>query len=337
MNAFSHPWPTDLAPDPVIWMFAGQGAQYFQMGRGLYDAHPVFRASMLRMEDVLKPYLDHPITDVLYDDFAHVGDTFDQLTDTHPALFMVQVALAETLIAEGLPKPDLLLGVSLGEYVAAAVSGAISPEEVLPALLRQAWTIQSNADPGAMLMVLDDLAQFEADPIYRCGSSELAGVVFDRCFVITGPTNGIDDIADDLRARDISHHRLPVRYAFHGSGIEAIETSFRAALRAFSWGAAQIPVIGASDGTGRPFDPVGRDWWKVVRGPIRLHETLLALNAQYPKATYIDCGPAGNLRTACLYGLGDDLRARSFAVMTPFGADTQNLSALKNHLGEAVG
>jgi acyl transferase domain-containing protein len=336
VNVISRSWPQDRKPDSVIWMFAGQGAQYFQMGRELFTRHPTFRSSMLRMEEALLPYLDQPITAILYNDAVKIGDRFDQLTDTHPALFMVQIALAETLLAEGMPKPDLLLGVSLGEYVAAAVSGAAPPEDLLPVLLRQAWTFQSKAEPGAMLMVLDDPAHFETDAIYHRRGTDFAGAVFDRCFVVSGPSNSIDDIIKDLRARDISHHLLPVRYAFHGSGIEDLEAPFRAAMRSCKWGAGQIPVISASDGTGQVIDPAERDWWKVVRGPIHLHETLQALSAQYPKASYIDCGPAGNLRTACVHGLGNEMRTRSFAVVTPFGTDMQNLKALKQNLGERV-
>ena len=53
-------------------------------------------------------------------------EDFDNLLHTHPALFMVQYSLAQTLLRRGM-KPDVVLGYSLGEWVALAVSGALPP------------------------------------------------------------------------------------------------------------------------------------------------------------------------------------------------------------------
>ena len=316
--------------DPIIWMFAGQGSQYFQMGRSLYENHAVFRETMTRLDHSLEPLLEESLRSVIYGQDAKVSDPFNKLTDTHPALLMVQISLVETLRAEGLPAPDLLVGVSLGEYIATSVAGAISPEQMLAELLRQAWTIESLADPGAMLMVLDDVESFEREAIFA-GKAEMAGINFDGCFVVAGKTGDIEQVMLDLKARGIAHQLLPVQFAFHSAHIDGMRTHLCSPSRNIVQQKCNTPVIGASDGTGYPFEAKRRDWWNVMRGPIRLDQTLRAIHQHHPRATYIDCGPAGNLRTACVHCLGPAVRERSFAIMTPHGTDLRNLESLKSY------
>ncbi|MDB2407959.1 acyltransferase domain-containing protein [Jannaschia sp.] len=325
------PTETSAPRPPVVWMFAGQGAQFFGMGAALMTGHPVFRAWMERLDAELEPFLDRAILSVLYDESARLGDPFDRLSDSHPALFMVQVAMAQTLIAEGVPPPDLILGVSLGEFVGSVVAGAQAPETALRDLLAQAALFEAQTDPGAMLMILDDVARFRDDPIFA-GRAELAGTSFARCFVVAGPPRGIAEIAAHLAARDVACQLLPVRFAFHSSAIDPVEAAYRRRPRKLAWTAGRIPVIGATDGTAQPFDPATRDWWRVAREPIRLDETLRALDTAHPGAVYVDLGPAGNLATACrhaLPGLGPD---RAFGIMGPYGSDLANLDMARRRL-----
>lgn len=313
--------------NPVVWMFAGQGAQYFRMGEALYVHNRVFRDVMDKLDRVVTARTGVSIVAVLYGDAQKIGTPFDNLSQTHPALFIVQFALAQTLLEQGAAPPDVLFGSSLGEFVAAAVAGVAPAEEMVLDLLKQAWVFDNLADAGAMMMVLDDVDRFYDDPVLST-QSELAGVSFSRCFVIAGTTQALDRISVHLRAQNVSYQQLPVGYAFHSSGIDPMEGAYRAALGTRDWQNGTIPVIGASDGTGDPIKFEGRDWWQVVRGPIHFLQSLRAFDAKHPGAVYIDLGPAGNMKTACHYCLSDRGAERSYAIMTPFGNELENLARL---------
>ena len=85
-------------PAPVVWMFSGQGSQYFQMGRALYDKNRTFRVWMDRLDNVAADFVGQSIVGLLYEPGQSKSQPFDQTLYTHPALFMVQYALAKTLL-----------------------------------------------------------------------------------------------------------------------------------------------------------------------------------------------------------------------------------------------
>ena len=177
----------------IVWMFSGQGSQYFNMGRGLYESDPVFRDVMNRCDEVVRRLRGESLLDVIYrpNDKDRFTD-FVELRHTHPALFAVQYSLAQTLLHRGM-KPDLLLGYSLGEIVAAAVGGALPMEAALESLLDQARLLTASAEPGAMLALLASPEIWSPrDPLYA--ETWVAARNAPQHFVLSGPPAAIDRI-----------------------------------------------------------------------------------------------------------------------------------------------
>ena len=121
------------------------------MGAGLYDTEPVFRDAFDRCAMVL--LTEHDI-DIRAAVFAPGGDTgadarlhAPQLA--LPAIFTVEYALAQQWAAWGI-RPDAMIGHSLGEYTAAALSGVLSLDDAL-ALVALRGALFERATPGAML------------------------------------------------------------------------------------------------------------------------------------------------------------------------------------------
>src|SRR5690554_5651172 len=98
-------------------MFAGQGSQYFGMGRELFDSHAAFRDCMIRLDGLFaEAGLPKTLAEIYRPD-RRPSHAFDDLRFTHPAILMIELSLLETARAEGL-QPDVVLGASLGEYAA---------------------------------------------------------------------------------------------------------------------------------------------------------------------------------------------------------------------------
>ncbi|NQZ12186.1 MAG: acyltransferase domain-containing protein, partial [Algicola sp.] len=119
---------------PIVFMFSGQGAQYYHMGKELYECHPRFALWMDHCDEIVEPLIGTSLIDILYDESVTKGDPFDRVLYTNPALLCIQYSLSRVLMEMDI-QPDYLLGYSLGEFTAAVVSGVMSLEEGLELLV----------------------------------------------------------------------------------------------------------------------------------------------------------------------------------------------------------
>jgi len=118
---------------PLVFLFPGQGSQYVNMGKGLYESEEVFRSEMDRCAEALKPHLGLDLRDLLYPDAGKEKEAEEMLTQTRytqPALFVAEYAMAKQWMAWGL-EPEAMLGHSVGEYVAATLAGVMVPAAVV--------------------------------------------------------------------------------------------------------------------------------------------------------------------------------------------------------------
>ena len=118
----------------VCFMFTGQGAQYAGMGRGLYERGGAFRRALERCDQALREELEVPLLEVLYG-ASSSDELLKQTAYAQPALFALEYALSEQWSSWGV-RPAYVMGHSLGEYVAACVSGALELESGLRLVAR---------------------------------------------------------------------------------------------------------------------------------------------------------------------------------------------------------
>lgn len=312
----------------TVFMFSGQGSQYFHMGRALYDNDETFRGWMVRLDDLVRQSTGESVIETLYSDANRKGDPFGRTLLTHPAIFMAEFSLAQCLMRAGV-QPDMVLGASMGSFAAAAVAGFMSVEDALSAVIRQAVALEENCESGAMTAVLADPALFAED--FFSGRSELAAVNFSTHFVVSARRSDIEAIEATLRQRTIGHQRIPVSVAFHSRWIDQARQPFQSFMRSIPARPGRLPLA-CCDRTETLSELSESFFWDVVRRPIRFPETIARLEQQGARR-YIDVGPAGTLATFLKYGLSATSPSTVHAIMTPFGNELKNLAALSARMG----
>lgn len=160
---------------------------------------------------------------------------------------MIEYSLYKVLEDRGI-YPDYVLGSSLGEFAAAAVSGVSDAEDMLDCILEQAIIIQNSCDKGKMLAILDK-PQLLNDHPQLFGNSELISINYDSHFVISGEEDHIRKIMEDLKEKQILCQLLPVSYAFHSSLIDPAESAYAEFLRSKSFQKPSIPIVSSLTGS----------------------------------------------------------------------------------------
>ncbi len=308
---------------PIVFMYSGQGSQYYHMGRSFFDENPVFRNQMLKGDRVFQEMTGFSLIQQLYNDAIDKIQPMTQTLLTHPAIFMLECALTQVLLDKNII-PNSVLGTSLGEFAAAVSAGMISFEAGLTAVIQQAQ-FMSACPAGSMLAIIHDPDIYHTQA-YLHEHSELAAVNFDAHFVVAGTTEALNAIVKKLNEYSISSLMLPVTQAFHSKLINGAQAPFLQALESMQINKPTLPYISCASG-GLLSSITPAHFWNIAKQPILFQQTIQALEHQNP-AIYIDLGPSGTLATFVKYNLSVHSSSSQHTILAPFGNDNKNLEKL---------
>lgn len=307
----------------TVFLFAGQGSQYFGMARHLFTANAVFRDALRDLDDVASGLIGHSIVEVLYGAAAHpFGEAFDRTLFSHPAVFMIEVALARAFASQGV-EPDVVVGSSLGELAALVVSGVLTAEDALEACIAQAETLEARCAPGGMLAVLANPEIFDKrEAVWR--DTTLAGVNLSRHFVVSASMARCDELVEQLKAQNVSCQRLPVRIAFHSSAMDCARDAFLARVMQTPFATAKIPMLSAAR-AGWLSEPSYSFLWEVARAPIRFRDVLDIVSGMLP-CCFVDLSPGATLATFVKHHFSSEVGLANLVVLTRFQTDVESFA-----------
>lgn len=274
----------------IAILFPGQGAQYFGMGKALYEQSSVAR----EVFDQAEARLDWQLKDLCF------GTSNEKLHDTRytqPALFTVNYAVFKTLEAAGL-KAEAMLGFSLGEYDAIAASGAMCFEDALDIVEKRALYMASCASnyPGGMSAVIG-VAADQIQAICQQVMAEGWGIVqvandnsHDQV-TIAGESQALEKAAVYLKAAG-ARRVIPLKVsgAFHSQLMQQASDRLRAELVGVSLQEPKVQVI--SNVTARPMhqQEIYENMPLQITHGVRFRESIQFLETQGIN-TFIEAGP----------------------------------------------
>lgn len=303
-------------PNTSVFMFSGQGSQHYHMGRAWYENHRGFRRRLMEYDEMARAELGYSVLQALYDPQRGRQDDFDQISLTHPAIFMLELSSAQTLINAGL-KPRAVLGTSLGEFAAAVVADVLSPEQGMALVVGQARIIDEHCAPGAMLAILHSVKMLQQHSWLR-QQCELVSVNGDNLFVLACCRTELATVTTFLQQQKILYQTLPVRHGFHSRLMDTAQDALLALFAGVSYQTPRLPFI--SSVQARRTEQIDADYfWQVLRGPIRFSQAIQQLPG-WENCHFLDLGPAGSLSTQLRLWLPG---SKTDALFTSFDCNTK--------------
>ena len=278
----------------TVFMFSGGGSQYYQMAIHLYRCEPVFKEMMDKGFQVLTQKTGKDFKSILgYSDTDDAAiQQINEIENMLPVLFLVEWALAQLIMKNGI-KPDYLIGHSLGEYVAAALSGVFSFEDAIHLVLKRG-ELTASLPEGAMLgveMAADKVASYLNEEQVAIGIINME----DSC-VVSGPVKAIENLSEVFENENIGYSKLKISIAAHSPMLDSILDDYEQALNKIQFGTPKIPFISNLSGKEITDEEATSPayWVKHLRNTVNFSGGLSYL-LNRGEANYIEIGSGGIL------------------------------------------
>ncbi|MFU2163484.1 ACP S-malonyltransferase [Streptococcus pluranimalium] len=271
----------------TAFLFAGQGAQTVGMARDLYDHYPCVRETF----DQASELLGYDIRSLI----DHDQDKLHQTRYTQPAILTTSIAIYRILQAKGI-EPDIVAGLSLGEYSALVAAGALDFETALKLVAKRGQLMEEAAPAGngKMVAIMNaDVALIEQ----ACQEASSLGVVSPANYntpqqiVIGGQVEAVDKAVAILKEAGVKRMiPLQVSGPFHTALLQPASQALVAVLKDITFDAFSIPLVGNTEASIMSKETIPSLLARQVMEPVRFYESIEAIKA-FGVEQVIEIGP----------------------------------------------
>lgn len=258
--------PMDLHHPGPVFVFSGQGPQWYAMGRDLLEHEPVFRDVLERCDAVMKPLGGWSLLEELGK--SEQDSRINETAFAQPAIFAIQAGLFELWKSRGI-EPAAVVGHSVGEVAAAYAAGILTLDEASRVIFWRGACMDATPERGKMLAasLTADEALSEIAPY--AGKVHLGAVNGPKSVTLSGDGEPLEKVAAALAARGVFHRFLKVNYAFHSHHMEPARRELLEKLGKVKRGKAGLTIFSTvSGGPAREDDFDANYWWSNVREPV---------------------------------------------------------------------
>jgi len=274
--------------DKIVFIFSGQGPQWWGMGRQLFETEPLFREWIEKLDGMLSRHADWSLIKEL-----KKTEKTSRISDTNiaqPAIFAIQIALYEMWKAMGV-EPGAVVGHSIGEVAAGYASGALTLDQAVLLIFHRSRVQFKATDKGRMLAV--GVSNEEAKKIIKGQEDKVSiGAVNGPAMVaLSGDTDVIEKISEELTERDVFNKLLVVNVPFHSHHMEPLRAELLKSLGKFKTADTKIPFYSTVEGKivqGKKLTP--EYWFRNVREPVYF-TSAIAAQIEDGFDTFIELGP----------------------------------------------
>jgi amino acid adenylation domain-containing protein len=316
----------------LVFMFPGQGAQYVNMGKGLYDSEPLFKRTVDECSEILKPHLDLDIRELLFPENINEESAkkLEQTVYTQPALFVIEYALAKLFISYGI-KPNSMIGHSVGDYVAACLADVFTLEDALFILSRRAKLMQQQKS-GSMLSVRS--SEEEIKKILE-NDIAIAAINSPNLIVLSGETERIKLFSEKLNEMKIENRILFTSHAYHSQMMEPAIEPFVKEFQNINLNKPSAPFISSLTGTWitdeQATDP--NFWASQLRNTVRFSDGIKELQ-KTNNLILIEIGPGRALTTMASQHKKESGKQIVITTLTQPNEDADDLTNFLNAIGK---
>lgn len=255
----------------TAFLFAGQGAQKLGMARDLYDQYPIVKETY----DQASRVLGYDLRDLIDQD----EEKLNQTRYTQPAILTTSVAIYRLLVEKGL-QPDMVAGLSLGEYSALVAAGSLDFEDAVALIAKRGQFMETAAPAGTGKMVAvmnTDVALIEE----ACQKASDKGYVKPANYntpaqiVIGGDVAAVDSAVDYLKEAG-AKRLIPLNVSgpFHTALLKPASEKLALELEKVDFRDFQVPLVGNTEAKVMEKNQIKSLLARQVMEPVRFYESI---------------------------------------------------------------